>query len=443
MAPWISHLLLLALLSPSPAQAPGDALERRAKDIAALISADPKWEADLFDAAFVKAVPPDKMRDLVRSYHAQHGAVASTLFVSRESEYSGKLDFVFENGDTMRVTLTVGRTPPNAVVGLWFGLVSPGVPDLAAAADAIGKLPGSASFAAVKLGGKEPVVLAERDPDRALAVGSAFKLYVLGALARDLEEGKRKLEDIAHLDARWRSLPSGKLHQWPLGSPVTLHTLASLMISESDNTATDHLLFTLGRERVEGMLASMGNAAPARNVPFLSTGEMFRMKMTRGGSAGEEFLKREGAARRKFVDEELPKITLDESSVDGSLLTKPRWIDSIEWFASARDMCRAMDWLRKATESGKAEALRGILAINPGVEVSKDKFPYVGYKGGSEPGVLNLTFLLRSKKGEWYALSAGWNDPNAAVEEEKLIGLVTRAITLLARETEAAPEKAK
>src|SRR6185436_600599 len=101
--------------------------------------------------------------------------------------------------------------------------------------------------------------LVERDGDQALAIGSAFKLYVLGALARDVAEGKRHFDDTLRLEQRWMSMPSGKLQKWPVGTPLTLASAAALMISESDNTATDHLLFTLGRERVEAMLREMGN----------------------------------------------------------------------------------------------------------------------------------------------------------------------------------------
>ena len=65
---------------------------------------------------------------------------------------------------------------------------------------------------------------------------------------------------------------------WPRGAPVTLHTLAALMISQSDNTATDMLLHPLGRENVERMMAAIGVAAPARNRPLLSTLELSAIK---------------------------------------------------------------------------------------------------------------------------------------------------------------------
>lgn len=47
-----------------------------------------------------------------------------------------------------------------------------------------------------------------------------------------------------------KSLPGGILQNWPKGAPLTLHTLAGLMISQSDNTAADTLLEILGRDVV-------------------------------------------------------------------------------------------------------------------------------------------------------------------------------------------------
>jgi hypothetical protein len=49
---------------------------------------------------------------------------------------------------------------------------------------------------------------------------------------------------------------------------------------------------------------------------------------------------------------------------------------------------------------------------------ARDKWQYVGFKGGSEPGVLNMTYLLQSTKGEWYALSVGGNNRQAPLQNE-------------------------
>lgn len=415
-------------------QSPSEALlAKRAAEVVAMIAAEPKWADDLFDPSFLKAVPPAQLRKLSSDLFEQFGAIESMPRTESTSALSGKYEAIFVNGTVMPVTLGLSSTPPNSIVTLWFGAPAPGLADLPSAIELLKKLPGQVSFGVYELSDKELTPIAEHEADRALAIGSAFKLYVLGAFVSEVAQGKRRPEGVVRLETRYCSIPSGKLQTWPRGSPVTLHTLASLMISESDNTATDHLLFALGRERIEGMLGEMGNASPARNVPFLSTGELFRLKLARGGAPAGEYLKREPAARRAYLEADVAEMSIDIQNLDVSLLAKPKHIDTIEWFASARDLCRAMDWLRKATESPKTASLRGILGINPGLDVSKERFDFIGYKGGSETGVLNLTYLLRTKSGTWYALSCGWNDPNAALDDQKLFGIVTRALGLVGK----------
>jgi hypothetical protein len=102
-------------------------------------------------------------------------------------------------------------------------------------------------------------------------------------------------------------------------------------------------------------------------------------------------------------------------------------VDSIEWFASTDDMVRVMDWLRSNADP---QAL-AILAINPGIPpTAAARFAYVGYKGGSETGVMAMTFLLRRADGGWRAVSASWNDPAAPVDEARFADLVERLVAL-------------
>jgi hypothetical protein len=104
-------------------------------------------------------------------------------------------------------------------------------------------------------------------------------------------------------------------------------------------------------------------------------------------------------------------------------------IDSLEWFASATDLCHAMAWFQG--DAGARPGARQILAINPGLQLPPAKWTYVGFKGGSEPGVISLNFLLRSQAGQWFAVSAIWNDPQALVVDATWGALVSRAIGLI------------
>jgi hypothetical protein len=72
------------------------------------------------------------------------------------------------------------------------------------------------------------------------------------------------------------------------------------------------------------------------------------------------------------------------------------------------------------------------LAINPGVPLDAATWPYVGYKGGSEPGVLTLNWLLQRADGRWFVVSLGWNDPAKAIDEATAVALAGQAIAQVA-----------
>ncbi len=72
------------------------------------------------------------------------------------------------------------------------------------------------------------------DAGKSIPLGSAFKLYVLSALAPDVEAGKRKWTDSIAIEENKKSLPSGDLQNQPAGTKLTLQDDAAKMISISD-----------------------------------------------------------------------------------------------------------------------------------------------------------------------------------------------------------------
>ena len=193
------------------------------------------------------------------------------------------------------------------------------------------------------------------------------------------------------------------------------------MISQSDNTATDHSSITPAALKSRGHGPS-GHSRPQDNRPMLSTLELFKLKADE--PLRRRFLAADEAGRRLLLDSEVA--ALPRQSVEDALgnWTKPIAIETAEWFASAADLCRLMDHFRRRNDP----TVLDILAINPGLRVDPARFPYVGYKGGSEPGVVNMTFLLRSRDGVSYALTAGWNDPASELDMDRFFALVQRAL---------------
>lgn len=418
---WLAPLLALGVAT--PALASPQVVETRANQVRALFNERPEGLETLLEPSF-HAKYGQVVRDYLRSTYQELGACREVKLRPR-SAVRADLEFRFDHRVWLPGSLVVQATGDQRISG--FVLHDPvrGFETWAAASAEFRQLPGTASFACYRLEAAGPRVVGELGASDSLAIGSAFKLYLLGALVEDIEQGRRKWSDVVSLDVRAMSLPSGLLQDWPVGAPVTLHTLASLMISRSDNTATDHLLRVLGRTRVERMLATMGHHQPERDRPLLSTMELFKLK----GARAAAYLPLAEQGRRHYLETQLPRMSEDEITFSGA--DAPTGIDTLEWFASTADLARALDWLRRHTEAPATRPGRELMAINPGVPLPGAELAYVGYKGGSEPGVLNLSFLLRTEAGAWYALVATWNDPRAALDEKRLFGLAPRFVPLL------------
>lgn len=258
-------------------------------------------------------------------------------------------------------------------------------------------LPGTVSVLATRDGEE----IASLKADEPLAVGSTFKLFILQALREQVEAGAHQWTDVVSIRDEWKSLPSGFLHTWPTGSQLTLESLATLMISQSDNTATDHLLNIVGRDAVEARLpddASLSKSRSSRNRPFLTTREAFVLK----DPANVRVLRRwRRSDERRTLLSALAALPLPAVSIfnDG-----PQAID-VEWFFSARELCTAME--------GVADL--PLMGINPGL-VDPSDWDKVAFKGGSEPGVENFTTALTDDQGQRYCVSATWNN-EAGIDE--------------------------
>lgn len=252
-------------------------------------------------------------------------------------------------------------------------------------------------------------VLFSHDADRRLATGSSFKLFILKALIDDIKEGKRSWSDIIKLDERKFSLPSGILQRWSDGSPVTLYTLAMLMISISDNTAADYLIDLVGRERLEAMMPG--------SKPFLKTREMYVLKLNPSNHYLKLYLK-SNLNEKRMILRRLEDFDL-KNLINGP--DTPISPDKVEWFASP-------DELADVILSMRGEE---ILSANSGVIARKKRWRFIGFKGGSEPGVLQLTQILQSKSGRWYAVSVSWNDTEKDIDPGGIEAIVNRLADLI------------
>ena len=432
--PVLAVLLLALSLSGAPvaAQSPEmqaattTGFDRRAAQLVDLLNGEIAF-ADYFDPSFQAALPEAQFKTMTASLVAQYGKpIAVEMAVSTDGR-SGSLSLRFEKG-VAGVLLDVGAGADARVIGLrltGFEMADDSFDKIAAE---IAALPGTSGFLVAELEGNTVRPLAAANVDRQFAVGSAFKLYILDELAAQVAAGKRRWSDVVPLSHL--SFSSMGTANWAKNTPVTLQSLANWMISVSDNSATDTLIHLLGRKAIEARMRAAGHSAPSRNIPFLTTVEAFALKGNNFESERAAFITGDDAAQRKLIDASQSRLTF--ANVDGvSFAGGPRFIDSLEWFASPNDVARLMIDLRNRNSPTAMSAM----AINPGVNPGATKdWEWLGYKGGSELGVISMSLLgQRKSDGKWFVVTASWNNPAAPVATETIVGLVTRLLALVAK----------
>jgi beta-lactamase class A len=381
-----------------------------------------------FSAAFLKQVPPAQLIAALGQVAAARPFRLTEVLGSSGTALAGRLDGA--SGASLKVTIEVESSMRGLITGLLFApFTEVAKPTSWAEVDkALAALAGQATMVAVEVGKNAPVH--SRQPDQSGAIGSAFKLYVLAALGRAVQQGTASWDEKLAIRAAWKSLPSGDLRNAPDGKQYTLRYLAEQMISVSDNTAADHLLHRVGRAAVEAELSPMGVADPQRDLPFLTTREMFALKLSAPATLRDAYIAGDSAARRRL----LARIdALPISMAGAASWVAPRDISTIEWFASPNDLARTMVALRTLSQQPGLGPLRAILAKNPGIPFDKTTWRYEAFKGGSEPGVLSLTWLLERADGRTFVLSLVLNDPAKPIDEAGTVAVAQGAVDLLAK----------
>jgi beta-lactamase class A len=339
-------------------------------------------------------------------------------------------------GATLSVGIAVESAAPNRIMGLLFRPVTAG-PSASPIASwgeidtALRGLVSEPSLLAAEITGGRCAPIHALRADRSLAIGSTFKLYVLGELAHQVAAGTAAWDEQLAIRDDWKSLPSGTMQDDPVGTQHSLAEFATRMISISDNTAADHLIHHLGRANVESNLSAMGMVDPSRTTPFITARDMFVLKATGNADLATAYLAADAAGRRALLDGRVASTPIAVS--DLADWAAPRQIDTLEWFASTTDLCSAMAKLRDLGGTPGMGQVLDALAVNPGLPVDTARWPYVGFKGGSEPGVLQLTWLLRRSDDRWFVLAITLDDPADATDHSlAAVGVAQGALDLLA-----------
>lgn len=378
-------LVLLASYSTAQSITPKAALER--------LFTSEALQDEWFTDDFLAEVPTAQLTTILTQITDQLGAY-------RRVEGDGSpFTVIFARGTA---TAQIALNEQAQISGLFFSALTPDVGSTDEAVAGFERLPGQVSVIALE----SAEARAALNADTPLAVGSTFKLAVLSTLQDQIQAGTHAWDEVIVLKPEWKSLPSGILQDWPDGAPLTLQTLATLMISQSDNTATDALIAIVGREAVE--------AKTERNRPFLTTREAFLLKDSANSQLLDRYLAGDEAGKRAVL-RELQGLPLPNADSFSNELTALE----VEWFFTARELCKLM---------AEVQALP-LMSVSPGV-TDPGKWARVAFKGGSELGVLNLTTWLTAQGGASYCVSATQNQ-DAPIDENAFVSLYSGLVETL------------
>ena len=275
------------------------------------------------------------------------------------------------------------------------------------------------------------------DPGTAAPIGAAFKLYVLAALGHAVASGTVRWNQPLTVTAQLKSLPAGELQNEPDGTQVSVLDTAAAMTSLSDNTATDMLINLVGRSAVEDALTTTGMANPALDRPLLTTREIFVLKLRQWPALAERYISANEPSRRTLLASTVDRAPLPAVAAAGSWIA-PRDINSLEYFASASDICRAYASLAALAGRPGLSPIGQVLSLNDdSLALDPAQWKTTWFKGGSEPGVLTLAYLATTRTGHSYVVTVLAEDPSQPIDETIAVPVMLSAIkgafTLAAR----------
>jgi Beta-lactamase enzyme family/ORF 12 gene product N-terminal len=398
------------------------------------VNGDPEAVAAGFTPEFLAEVP---VGSIVSAFGSMMGSDTGWTVIDAEhlDELGGTVTISSAQGRQIKLDIAVEDAAEHRISGL---LAEPVIPEIFAPGEAV---TGAAIDAKLAAEGEQAGyglfdvsdgtcrLVHGLETDRALPLGSTFKLWVLAALASEIEAGRARWDEMLVVDDALKSSSDGEISQLAAGTPVTLQRYAELMISISDNSATDHLLARLGRVTVEAAMVNAGVADPSANMPLPSTREFFLLKFGRSVPAAE-YLALPAEERRALLDGRLAGLRLDTEIDPTFQPTTPTHITDLEWFATPTDLCRTHLRLADLATHPGLEPVGEILAINPGLPFGSE-WVDVRYKGGSEPGVLFGAWRLQHSDGRVFVVAGGVADTRHPIDEIGAITLLSSAARLV------------
>lgn len=368
----------------------------------------------LFSDEFQNMLTFEQFEATLAGLGAEGPWIVTDFFATSETS----LDALVESADELSWVLTVAiEDPDQVVISTLFISPVPEAPNVASLDEALAQLEesGRLRFLAAEVTDGSCLPIRAEAADDPAPLGSIFKLYVLGAIIDAVAAGQLTWDTPVVIRSELFSIPSGVTQQEEPGIELTVRELSERMISISDNTATDHLIDVVGRSAVEEALVTYGHSDPQLNRPFLATRQFTILKFSDDADRRQRYMDGSEEGRRAVLDEMAGEPLPPVASIIS--VTDPIDVETLEWFASPNDLCELLVGLVDDDEG------RRILGLNPGAPDLEGTWDYLGFKGGSEPGVLAMAWFGTTPDGRSYVVAGSVANEDELIAESEVAGL--------------------
>jgi beta-lactamase class A len=378
-----------------------------------------------FDSGFLAQASPDQLNSFLEQAPAPSGASLTGVLWQDPARDPVRLKAVADF-DGVPLVVIISVDGAGLISGLLLTPYQPPPTRWVQIDQELAALASDSSLLAARVspgGSCTPVHQVAASTARPLA--SMFKLFVLGALAHQLAAGQVSWTQELTVTDAVKSPGSGALQDVPDGTRVPVQQTAAKMIAVSDNTAADMLMSLVGRSAVEAQDRQWSDHA-ALNVPFLTAREGLLMKILDYPALANQYLSLAPDRRAAFLASSVDPLPFSQAQVQNlsQAWTAPRDIDTIEYFASPDDICRAFAGLQQLAAQPRLAPLGSVLSTNDGgIGLDPAQWPTVWFKGGSEPGVLTLGYLATNNEGQTFAVVAMLSDPYGIIPSSAMTEL--------------------
>jgi len=280
-------------------------------------------------------------------------------------------------------------------------------------------------------------VIDAHNPNQLLATGSIFKSWVLGGLAEAIDQGTLSPDQNVEFVASERVTGGVLVNFEPFGTQFKLVDLATLMMGNSDNTATDLVHEIVGRSVIDDYIDISGVDDNDILKPMLSVNEQFHLFFSFNLTTANGYINDSENNQLSFINNQIVPL--------GPVTSFPFANDSLftsgSWRASPMDICANMAALRQYDQGSDAmqvvDRAYGAQAAQFRIRSNWDR---VWYKGGSLASgatgyhVLTHAWLLENN-GSWpIVVVAMTNDSGGGIDADsgilKVQSVLARIIEL-------------